>query len=712
MNLKGYKGCNPSCWDYALLCIGGICMCMFLFVTRDLVISLSNMTANKKADVGSGVYTGRQTHQIRKKYGIEGTYSDDIIKGIFCQPCSLIRNELEVRRREGEKRHNKLSKELQPPVPLQDTIVAMAGPYKSEPRMTSGKPKEKEPKEKEPKEKAPVRQVHFRKPAERKSDEKDQAKQRAPRIIPLCPTEKMTLPLTIRYASPELPSEGVGLRSQALTPISEKDSIEDYACLKRENNPNFPQVQDWLQAMVESDVPTAEKATQLPGPDRPPSLLAQTGSPGPEAYLELPQSEKKDLEHRETHSASPRRQKDSKKSKKPGKQKRAPETLANVSPQIFLPLDEGQLQQEDKESSPESFKTPPSRDITSPVVKESARASPHAPDTDVLVSMPSNSQRAHGVDSDDQVPSREFTPEPHDLSADKQVALARQADHKQSIRKDPQVDVPHETDRVHSIGKDDLVDVSQRPDRSHTVGKDDLVALNVPSPRPHDLDSDELVSLEEETKSEPEPGPGSGLGPGHELLTDPIVPVSFSPSRGHELDTDARSPTPQRAQAREHSLSKDKRVAMPLFRVPSSHGIHPDARLSTPELVRLNSEVTRLSPEVARLNLEHDILQDRQVLTPKSPKVEEHGGLQADKRVASPASRQGQHALRGDEQAAAEPSKHTKALSIQGDQVVSPQRTKDHSIGGDNKVAQRAYQLLEHFLEQDRKSVNKAGSRG
>ncbi|KAK0720537.1 hypothetical protein B0H67DRAFT_643780 [Lasiosphaeris hirsuta] len=92
-----------------------------------------------KGYIGSGIFTAKQTKRIRETYSIKGTYGDDVAKGIFCQPCSLIRNELEVRRRETDKRAGELASG---PFPLGELnyqpIYAMATEgYRLEPQMTS-----------------------------------------------------------------------------------------------------------------------------------------------------------------------------------------------------------------------------------------------------------------------------------------------------------------------------------------------------------------------------------------------------------------------------------------------------------------------------------------------------------------------------------------------------------------------------------------------
>ncbi|KAK0652312.1 PLAC8 family-domain-containing protein [Cercophora newfieldiana] len=119
LDLSKYKGCNSSCWDYFFLCIAGLY-------------------------IGSGIYTGKQTKRIRKTYNIKGNYCDDVAKGIFCQPCSLIRNDLEIRQREKVDNNNiELAAGLRPPMPLGEEnyrpIYAMPTTegYQREPYMTT-----------------------------------------------------------------------------------------------------------------------------------------------------------------------------------------------------------------------------------------------------------------------------------------------------------------------------------------------------------------------------------------------------------------------------------------------------------------------------------------------------------------------------------------------------------------------------------------------
>ncbi|KAK3948581.1 hypothetical protein QBC32DRAFT_408518 [Pseudoneurospora amorphoporcata] len=112
LDLTDYQEFNPTCWKFFGLCIGGLY-------------------------IGSGIYTGKETTRIREKYGIKGTAGDDITMGILCQPCSLIRNDLEIRQRESMKREA----DLPPPRPIgenyQPIFAIKPDGYKSEPRMTT-----------------------------------------------------------------------------------------------------------------------------------------------------------------------------------------------------------------------------------------------------------------------------------------------------------------------------------------------------------------------------------------------------------------------------------------------------------------------------------------------------------------------------------------------------------------------------------------------
>lgn len=569
-------------------------------------------------DIGSGIYTATQTKRVRQTYGIEGSHGDDVAKGIFCQPCSLIRNELEVRRRETENRGLQMSEGFGPPLPLGENdyrpLFAMANSeaYRPEPRMTSNGQQNRE--------------VHFHPPLQ----------ERGPQMVPPYPTGLNQLPPIPQIASPLYSHEGQDRRSHLLTPISERDSIEDPRVQhQRENIPNYPHVHTWLQSMSPSpkDKPTVEKAALVPGPGNPPALVPPC--PGP--------------------SHKPLKKHGKKKGHKDGSPSKS--IAAARCPECKDETDtpaapEKEVLVQTNRDMPEIIITP--GDQPRVRIAGSKPGRPHEITVDIVVPSPTEAQRQHSIQVDVRVPTPEAMPTPeHDLSDDERVGP------------------PSLSDREHSISKDNRVAVDATPFRQHDIG------------------SDEVVS--DKNESEPE-------AQTHDLPDDELVAVTISPFEPHDIESDSRAPTPRALPAREHSISKDSRVATPVSRRPFTHGIRLDERVPTPELLRTN--------------LEHDIFQDRRVLSP-SPDYEEHD-LHADERVKAPGLFPArQHSIKSDRQVA-EPAGTTRGHGIQADDRVAspgPKRAKEHSLSVDTKVAQRAHQLLEQFLEQDKKSGSRTGSR-
>jgi hypothetical protein len=220
---------------------------------------------------------------------------------------------------------------------------------------------------------------------------------------------------------------------------------------------------------------------------------------------------------------------------------------------------------------------------------------------------------------------------------------------------------------------DQLVAIVQPEDRGHSIVKDELVAVNEPF-REHDLDFDEVVTVDEDDSD-------------HELSEDSLVEAPSMSVKEHGLEADSRVSTP-RFSAREHSLSKDIRIATPTGRSPFSHGIHLDERAPTPEIVRLDLEhdirQDSRSPAPGPSHEDHD-LDDERAESPVLP-AKQHR-LWLGKRMPSPLNKLKEHDIRVDD---------LNALAAAG-------RPKDHSINIDKTVGQRAHQLLEHFLERDRK---------
>ncbi|KAK3685107.1 hypothetical protein B0T22DRAFT_211456 [Podospora appendiculata] len=594
-DLSGHQCCNNACCRYACCCIFGLY-------------------------VGSGIYTGRQISRVRDTYDIKGNSCADVAKGIFCQPCSLIRNDLEIRRREAEIANLELDEDLQPPLPLGEReyrpLYALNAnqAYKSEPPMGSNLRRVSLAPESD----SPGREVHFREPGGPSA-----------RMVPIYPDQ---LPQSPQVAS--LESLEALRRTQLLTPITERDSLEDPRVQQSREN-TAPQVHNWLRSMgpTRKDKPIAKKVVLGPGPVSPPTLVPQAGKP----EAKKPEAKKKCPE------ACPKPKEIAGKGwKKGSSKKKCPDVPQAAVPEILVPADQQTV-------SPDSEPQPvPQQDTPKPTP-----LSEHDISSDVLVpTSPSGELREHSIQVDPRVPS-------------------------------PEVEAAQE----HDLSSDEAVDESEPANREHSLSADKAVAPDEEqAPREHDLDLDVVVNMDESEPEEGEPGE-------HALTKDPVVPV-YSPSlKEHNLESDSRVPTP-RLQAREHSLSKDKRVPTPTSKGPFAHAIHLDERVPTPELVWLP--------------LEHNILQDRKVLTP-SPNSEEHD-LHADQRVKSNALLPArQHSIKSDNKVAGQ-TERLKEHGIQADNMVaSPApKEKNHSISADNKVAQRAYQLLDHFLEQDRKGSKSA----
>jgi len=178
----GTAGCIS--FYVSVLCVSCFLSAAVAFVAIVVVGVVAGVVNRYHVAIGSGVYTGRQTTRIRETYGIQGTHEDDVITGIFCQPCSLIRNELEIRRRENARRQLELSSGLRPPVPLGDDAfqpiytMAVTQPYTSEPRMNSSGPA---------KGRLKGREVHFHEPLQ---GESGSSAQNPPRMVPLYPTDR------------------------------------------------------------------------------------------------------------------------------------------------------------------------------------------------------------------------------------------------------------------------------------------------------------------------------------------------------------------------------------------------------------------------------------------------------------------------------------------------------------------------------------------
>ncbi|KAK0635805.1 hypothetical protein B0T17DRAFT_612620 [Bombardia bombarda] len=626
LDLTNYKGCNPTCWDYCFLCFGGLY-------------------------IGSGVYTGKQTQRVRETYGIKGSYSDDIVKGIFCQPCSLIRNEIEIRRRENENRDIELASLQQPPLPLGERnyrplfSIPNNDAYKPEPQMlaannnNNGRPQ--------------GREVHFHETPQ------DSGKN-GRRIVPLYPTEHdrdqnikiwkgLELPQIPHVASPES-NDGLSRRSQALTPISERDSTEDpHLHQLRENKPNFPQVQDWLQSVAPTakDKRTAQQAVIVPGPVKKQYKGKHPAPSGP------PCQPKDKKEEKKASKKSPKDASQEKRQDEAPQPQPSDETSQRKPSIIIIPSDESQSGRPDATS-----KTADESGVPKEPASKTYRKTP-APLEHEL--------------SDDEVASSSLEgPLLHKLSMDPRVPTPDPAARQHGIEADKRVESPQPQDRSHSLSVDARVPTPDIADRQHDIDIDQEIASPHPKNRAHNISNDLLLAVESTPAKD------------HDLSSDISV-------QSHTIEEDSRVPTPVIFARREHSISRDKRVPSPSGGA-FAHGIYLDERVPTPELVWLN--------------LEHDITQDRKVLTP-SPDYEEHD-IHADERVKSHPMRPArQHSIRSDRRVpelSGQSSRHNLQDDARAPSPSGSRKAREHSINSDRRVTQRAYQLLEHFLEQDRKA--------
>ncbi|KAK4230381.1 hypothetical protein QBC38DRAFT_357175 [Podospora fimiseda] len=590
-DLSKYDGCNEKCWDYALLCIG-------------------------TGGIGSGVYTGKQTRQVREAYGIKGDYTDDVVKGIFCQPCSLIRNGLEIRRRKNE---NVNLGQFQAPVPLGENqyepIYSMMNnnlAYATEPQMTA--------------------QLH------------PSSEVQGPRVVSLYP-DGPQLPYIPQIASPLSSADNFVRRAQVLTPITERDSSDDPRIQQqRENIPNFPQVHDWLQDM-QSTVPAE------------PEKICSGKCAAPKKKAKGKKNGKADL----------------------SVQLKAPDFLCQTCGGKKKVIIAAVPPPEQPSTVVIEVDQPVLVEVSQPVQQTEVASEPqpidHRISGDVLVSVPLNQ------------------PPDHRISRDIRVPLVLESQNEHGLETHDQVHVPEATAaQGHFIQADRQVDVLKSVDPEHRISGDARQAADATPFRPHRLEADELVA---KAKNQEPGGEEQATNP-HDLESDSRVPTPKA--QNHRLSEDDRVSTPT-PKAQNHRLSKDNRVPTPTSRA-FEHGIQVDERVPTPELVALN--------------VEHNLSKDRKVLSP-SPQFETHN-IHADYRVKSPALLPPrEHLIQSDSQIFDENSNELREHGIQADNRVpspAPARIKDHPLYSDTKVAQRAHQLLEHFLEQDRKASRASNRSG
>ncbi|KAK4164936.1 hypothetical protein QBC43DRAFT_209795 [Cladorrhinum sp. PSN259] len=551
-NLSKYDGCNENCWNYALLCIGTL-------------------------GIGSGVYTGKQTRKIRETYGIQGDYTDDIVKGIFCQPCSLIRNGLEVRRRKDENINLGL---FQAPMPL--------GENQYEPMYTMGTNLAYVPE--------PQMSAHLHPGIEGQD----------PYIVPLYP-DGPQLPQIPPIASP---LENFERRAQVLTPITERDSSEDPRIQQqRENIPKFPQVHGWLQAMQSTVPPEQEKICS--GKCSESKKKSKGKKKGGKADLSV-QLKALDFVCQTCGG------------------KKEVLLAAVPSPEqpstVLLEVDQPVLLEV---SQPGQTEAP-----SEPQARTPRRAQPvdHRMSGDILVSVPYNQPLDHRMSGDVRVPVILESQNKHDLQTHAQVEIPEDIlSQDRFIQADKQVDVPAALDHEHRISMDQRLAVDATPFRAHNLEADELVA---------EPDESELEEVPQGHRliADPQVPVNLAATTPHDLELDSRVPTPAPKAQNYQLSKDNRVQTPT-SRAFEHGIHLDERVPTPeLMALNVRNSPIQDRKVLSPSPqfedhdIRADDRVKSPAPSPPR---EHGIRSDSQV-DENIDELKEHG-IEADDRLPSPA---------------------------------------------------------------------------
>ena len=234
-----------------------------------LILREGRLTYHLSKGFGSGIYTAKQTRRVRHVYDIPGSYGDDVVKGIFCQPCSQIRNELEVRARETEKQQLELGY-LRLPVPAGENYRPMHNlpvtvPYQPQPVMKIVSP-------------TPIDRQFL-------GPNFPSYPPGPARVVPLYP-EDFGVPgrdksnpgqgtASEYHVSDTTSPRHAGRRSKILTPINESNEEVKQA----ENSPPLgksPRIHEWLLSMTpnpDGNLPTIEHLVLMPGPGSPPTIV-------------------------------------------------------------------------------------------------------------------------------------------------------------------------------------------------------------------------------------------------------------------------------------------------------------------------------------------------------------------------------------------------------------------------------------------------------
>ncbi|KAK1760436.1 hypothetical protein QBC47DRAFT_5179 [Echria macrotheca] len=455
LDLRGYEKCNGPCWKYGLLCFGGFY-------------------------IGSGIYTAHQTGRIRATYNIWGNRYGDVAKGIFCQPCSLIQNDLEIRRREREKGVElQLSQGRRGPTPLGEEnyrpifTMPVTEKYRAEPQMTTGS---------------------------KSGDE-----------MPGYSTEQEVSDSDTIWRNwnglPQIPhvSSPIAMdrRPKILTPISEGDSLaEERRSQQRRTSPIFPQVQNWLKSTSSSsspsDTPTGKVSVTAQGHDSSPALTTNGTT------------------HRRTNP-------------RPGPGK------ILVKPQ--------KIARNDKPPRKETAETPTSprsglRAETTTSAPDIRYPDEYRGSTGVQVPSPSESQRHNSLRADILEPSPNVSPPERNRPSGLSDPPSPQRPH--DTEDGPRMPGPSSPPLLpHDPGADNIPEVWVLAERSHSLPADAVAPRDATAAGKDNIRSDELASGDTEGwESYTDSGP-----PGPTLPVDSQVSiprsVHFSDSQKHPVGSEA-----------------------------------------------------------------------------------------------------------------------------------------------------------------------------
>ncbi|KAK4177618.1 hypothetical protein QBC36DRAFT_309940 [Triangularia setosa] len=586
LDMKKYKECNEQCWNCFLLCPFTLC-------------------------IGSGVYVGRQTHHVRKTYGIQGKYSDDIAQGIFCQPCSLIRNELEVRKR--EKLRDNIMQMQAAPMPLGENrfqpmyTMPVHDTYRSEPQMMAS-------------------HIH--------QDENDEGQ----RVVPLFPRDQL----------PQIPSVGspfdpFARRGQILTPITERDSSEDPRQQQRENGGLGGGVGSWLQQQKQGNGKVDKYCMDDCKPKK-----------GRKGRKKGRKEKKKEI------------------LALPGKAHAICANCGGKKKVVIFPVDERREQPGFEEAT---VLVQRATSVLAEIDRNSPNlAMVEVQPGDMFVSEPPAPARLrqatvtdHRISADVQIPRTIHSPRSHSLSIDIRVPDGRGSLQRHTIGYDPRVVQLVIEPRDQPIEADISVQEMLSGEQQHSISVDPKIGEREEGPRGHGLKEDEVdEQILEEGEGKAEMAEGK-----HGSEEDVKADVSGEGLKKLQTGEDERVDTPV-GLAREHSLARDSRVPTPTLRA-FAHGIHLDEKVPAPELQRLNAQHSLsqdrkvLTPSPGREYVEHDLHADDRVKSPALFPVRGHEmgddvrvesswaegkehGIGEDERVDSPVSsiRAPEHLLRED----------------------------------------------------------------